>query len=182
MLKVRDAATEELSQIMKIYEYAQDYMIRNGNPTQWGHSYPDAVLIRSDIEKRLCKVVYDAQGIHGAFVLLKDGEPNYEHIEGGQWLNNDPYLTIHRVAGDGQVHGIFSAIVEYCSCISGNIRIDTHADNLTMQRCIEKNGFTRCGVIYVEDGTPRFAYQRTEKKSTKSLPIGVSDFKTASRR
>ena len=182
MLKVRDAATEELSQIMKIYEYAQDYMIRNGNPTQWGHSYPDAAMIRSDIEKRLCKVVYDAQGIHGVFTMLKDGEPNYDHIEGGQWLNNDPYLTIHRVAGDGQVHGIFSAIVEYCSRISGNIRIDTHADNLTMQKCIEKNGFTRCGVIYVEDGTPRFAYQRAEKKSTKPLPIGVSDFKTASGR
>lgn len=29
-----------------------------------------------------------------------------------------------------------------------------------MQHLFEKNGFERCGVIYVENGTPRFAYQR----------------------
>ncbi len=161
MLKIRDAAMEELAQIMKIYACAQEYMIKNGNPTQWGHSYPSAALVRSDIEKKICKVVYDEQGVHGVFALLADGEPDYDNIE-GQWLNNDPYLTIHRVAGDGQVHGVFRCIVEFCSRISGNIRIDTHADNLTMQKLIEKNGFTRCGVIYVEDGSPRFAYQRVE--------------------
>ena len=163
MLKVRDAATEELAQIMKIYECAQEYMIGTGNPTQWGHSYPSTELIRSDIEKKNCKVLCDEQGIRGVFALIEDGEPNYEHIEGGQWLNDDPYLTIHRVAGDGQVHGIFRCIVDYCSRISPNIRIDTHADNLTMQKLIEKNGFTRCGVIHVEDGSPRFADQRVEK-------------------
>ena len=25
---------------------------------------------------------------------------------------------------------------------------------------LEKNGFTRCGVIHVRDGSPRFAYQK----------------------
>jgi hypothetical protein len=29
-----------------------------------------------------------------------------------------------------------------------------------MQRVFEKNGFQRCGIIHVEDGTPRIAYQR----------------------
>ncbi len=29
-----------------------------------------------------------------------------------------------------------------------------------MQKVFEKNGFKRCGIIYVEDGTPRIAYQR----------------------
>ena len=42
----------ELGEIRRIYEYAQDYMIRSGNPTQWGHFYPSADLIRSDIQKR----------------------------------------------------------------------------------------------------------------------------------
>ena len=45
--------------------------------------------------------------------------------------------------------------------ISSNIRVDTHADNKTMQRLIEKNGFTKCGTIYVKNGTARIAYQRT---------------------
>ena len=72
-------------------------------------------------------------------------------------LNEEPYLTIHRLAGDGQVHGLFSGALHYCK----NIRGDTHADNKTMQRLIEKNGFTKCGTIYAKNGTARIAYQRT---------------------
>ena len=37
MLNVRNAEIADLEQIMKIYRYAQDYMIESGNPTQWGH-------------------------------------------------------------------------------------------------------------------------------------------------
>ena len=43
---------KKVGEIRRIYEYAQDYMIRSGNPTQWGHFYPSADLIRSDIQKR----------------------------------------------------------------------------------------------------------------------------------
>ena len=41
-----------------------------------------------------------------------------------------------------------------------SLRADTHADNKIMQHLLEKNGFTRCGVIHVADGSPRFAYQK----------------------
>ena len=43
------------------------------------------------------------------------------------------------------------------------MRIDTHAENLPMQRALEKAGFTPCGMIYLiggrEDGDPRLAYE-----------------------
>lgn len=29
-----------------------------------------------------------------------------------------------------------------------------------MQHILEKNGFARCGIIHVADGTPRIAYQK----------------------
>ncbi len=161
MLNVRDAVIEDFDDIMKIYHFAQDFMIQNGNPTQWGHSYPDTSLVQSDIMQGLCKVVYDEKRIHGVFVLLTTPEPAYAKIEQGAWLNQDPYITIHRVAGDGTVHGIFRSIIEHCSALSGNIRIDTHADNKNMQRLIEKNGFTKCGIIHLEDGSARLAYQRS---------------------
>ncbi len=38
MLSLRNAAEADLGEIRRIYEYAQDYMIRSGNPTQWGRS------------------------------------------------------------------------------------------------------------------------------------------------
>ena len=41
-----------------------------------------------------------------------------------------------------------------------NIRIDTHEDNRIMQHLLDKYGFAKCGCIYVEDGTPRIAYQK----------------------
>ena len=99
MLNVRNAEIADLEQIMKIYRYAQDYMIESGNPTQWGHFYPDADLIKSDIDQNVCKLIYDENGIHGVFALFDGAEPTYKHIEGGNWLNEGPYLTIHRLAG-----------------------------------------------------------------------------------
>ena len=163
MLYLRNAAEADLEQIMKIYRYAQDFMIRSGNPGQWGHSYPAADLIKSDIAKGACRVIYDENGIHGVFALFEGAEPTYQYIEQGTWLNDAPYATIHRIAGDGQVHGLFQCVVAYCKGIYSNIRIDTHADNITMQRLIEKNGFRKCGIIYVRDGSPRLAYHWTER-------------------
>lgn len=32
-----------------------------------------------------------------------------------------------------------------------------------MQQVFEKNGFERCGIIYVEDGSPRIGYQRQKE-------------------
>lgn len=159
MLNIRNATEADLEQIMGIYRQAQDYMIQSGNPTQWGHRYPEEALIRSDIRQGVCRVLFDRDGIHGVFALFDGADPNYAHIEDGAWRNDGPYLTIHRVAGDGQVHGVFHCIAEYCKALSPNLRIDTHADNRTMQGLIQKNGFIRCGIVRMRDGSPRIAYQ-----------------------
>ena len=34
-----------------------------------------------------------------------------------------------------------------------------------MRHLLEKNGFKECGIIYVEDGTPRIAFQRYQKNA-----------------
>ncbi len=160
-MNVKNAEMADFEQIMKIYRYAQDYMIKSGNPTQWGHFYPDAELVKSDISQGVCKVICDQGEIHGVFALFEGAEPNYKYIENGNWLNEEPYITIHRLAGDGHVHGLFPCALNYCKNISSNIRVDTHADNQTMQKLIEKNGFIKCGTIYVKNGTARIAYHWT---------------------
>ena len=40
-----------------------------------------------------------------------------------------------------------------------HLRADTHADNIPMQSCLQKNGFAYCGVIYLANGDPRRAYE-----------------------
>ena len=93
------------------------------------------------------------------FAVFKGDEPTYEHIENGKWLNDDEYVTVHRIASDGRVHGIFRCSIQYLKEKHTNIRIDTHSDNIIMQSQIEKSGFEKCGTIYVADGSPRMAYQ-----------------------
>ena len=63
-------------------------------------------------------------------------------------------------AGDGEVHGIFEEIVSFCEKNIAHLRIDTHEDNKIMQHLIEKNGFVKCGIIHVADGSPRIAYEK----------------------
>ncbi|MBQ2666381.1 hypothetical protein [Methanobrevibacter sp.] len=157
-MKVRKATANDLDDIMEIYRIAQDFMIKNGNPNQWGHTYPSLELIKEDIESGICNIICDENDIiHGVFALVFGDEPTYENIENGEWLNDDEYVTIHRIAGDGKVGGIFNSAIEYCKNICNNIRIDTHESNNIMQKLIEKNGFQKCGIIYVRD-SPRIAY------------------------
>ena len=158
-MNIRKAQSDDLSEIMKIYGSAQDFMIESGNPNQWGHEYPSEDLIRDDIRYGTCHLVCCGDDPHGVFALFSGDEPTYSYIEDGGWLNDDEYITIHRIASDGEVHGILRCVISYCKGISDNIRIDTHHDNLIMQKQIEMNGFKRCGRIYVADGSPRIAYQ-----------------------
>lgn len=159
-MHIRKAVIDDLRDIMEIYHIAQEFMIESGNPNQWGHRYPSEDLIRDDIANGVCCLICDDDGgIHGVFALFSGDEPTYKYIEDGEWINDDGYVTIHRIAGDGKLHGLFDCAVNYCKSLSDNIRIDTHESNLIMQKLIERNGFRKCGRIYVADGSPRMAYQ-----------------------
>ena len=158
-MQIRKAIPDDLKAIMRIYAIAQDFMIETENPNQWGHSYPSEDLIKDDISNEVCYLICDDDGPHGVFALFSGQEPTYKYIENGKWLNDDAYVTVHRIASDGQVRGIFKCAIKYCKEMSNNIRIDTHKSNIIMRKQIEKNGFKKCGIIYVADGSPRIAYQ-----------------------
>lgn len=161
---IRRAEQRDLDWLPELYARARAYMRRGGNPTQWGEGYPSRGRLKEDLAAGQLYVV-ERQGRRcGAFVLAQGEEPTYARIEGGAWLRDGPYATIHRLAGDGTQRGIFRECLEFCRRRSPDLRADTHADNRTMQHLLEQNGFVRCGTIYVQDGTPRIAYQlaRTE--------------------
>lgn len=156
---IRKTELKDLEIVLNIYQGAQERMIKDGNPTQWGHFYPTREMILDDIEKRVGYVIESDGTIVGVFMVRSGEDPTYSYIEDGAWLNNEPYVTIHRIASDGKTHGTFKLASDFCKTLSNNVRVDTHRDNHIMQRCILSNGFMRCGIIYVDDGTPRIAYQ-----------------------
>lgn len=154
------AKEEDLPRIMEIYDIAKAYMRANGNPNQWNGAYPDPETLRTDIEKQRLYVYKKDGRIHGVFMLLLEEEPTYAYIEDGSWREETPYGTIHRLAGDGEVRGLFAKCVAFCEKKVPYLRADTHFDNHTMQHLLEKNGFERRGIIYLKNGDPRIAYQK----------------------
>lgn len=38
-----------------------------------------------------------------------------------------------------------------------------------MQKLLEKYGYIKCGIIHVEDGTPRIAYQKSAAEAADAL-------------
>lgn len=66
---VRPAKPDELGRILEIYAAARRYMAENGNPAQWGSSYPRRELLEEDLRRGQLYVVTEGDKIHGAFVL-----------------------------------------------------------------------------------------------------------------
>lgn len=155
--RIRPATQADLVNILDIYAHARRFMAENGNPTQWGQNHPAQHVLEEDIGLSRLYVVECGEGLCGVFMFEVGNDPTYTYIE-GSWRSDSPYGVIHRIAGVGG--GVFAAALEYCSGVIGHLRIDTHADNKPMQHVVEKAGFSKRGIIYVEDGTPRIAYDR----------------------
>ena len=135
------------------------YNLAAPKPLRWLQFLSE--LLEEDIDSnRLFLYVVNGQ-IEAVFAFILGADPTYAAIEDGQWLDDTlPYGTVHRLASAGKHKGVASAVLDWSMEHCQSLRADTHADNKIMQHLLEKNGFTRCGVIHVADGSPRFAYQK----------------------
>lgn len=160
-MKIRKTEKTDIERIMEIFSIAREFMKSTGNANQWINGYPQRELVLTEIDNGHCFVCTDSSNrVVATFCLIEGPDPTYSYIEDGNWPSDSPYYVIHRLASDGSVKGIASACIEWCSSVSSCLRADTHHDNKVMQHLLEKNGFVRCGIIYVANGTPRIAYQR----------------------
>ena len=169
---IRKSTIKDIDQIMDIYKIARDFMIKNGNPTQWGLNYPTKDLIIGDINKSISYVICENDKICGTFAFIIGEDPTYKEIKGA-WLDNSTYGTIHRIASNQISHKIFEAALEFCLTKIGHIRIDTHLDNKVMQKKILNNKFRECGIITIKRAmndtkefhkiNDRIAYERIDK-------------------
>ncbi|WP_367271634.1 GNAT family N-acetyltransferase [uncultured Eubacterium sp.] len=164
---IRPAQNQDLIEIQMIYAYARKFMAEHGNPTQWGSTTPREEVLKKDIEKQQLYVIEnDARDkILGVFALIIGEDPTYQRIEQGDWKDERLYGTLHRVASAPGAHGILERALDFAGQKIAHLRIDTHADNKVMQHLILKNGFEKCGIIYTDNGSPRFAYEKTGEKN-----------------
>lgn len=156
---IRRAMACDLDKIMPVYEYARKKMAEGGNPNQWIDGYPSVDVISDDIARGNSYIIEEEGVIAGVFTFIIGEDPTYNIIE-GQWLNDNEYGTIHRIASAPGASGIADICLEYCLKQVSDIRIDTHTDNAPMLGWIRSRGFEYCGIIYCHNGSPRLAFQK----------------------
>lgn len=159
---------KDMEQVMDIIQMAQRDL-KKKEVNQWQNGYPNADIIRRDIENGESFVADTGTAVIGTAVLSLREELTYRNIYEGRWKTGEKreYVVIHRIAvhddyrGQG-IAGQFLACAERMAKENGrvSIRIDTHPDNLVMQKWIKKNGFSYCGRIFLADGALRFAYEK----------------------
>ena len=166
-MELRKSTLKDIDRIMDIIKQSQNYFKEN-NIDQWQNNYPNEEIIKEDISNGESYVLLNNNKIVGTTVISFNRERTYDKIYEGKWLTNDKYANIHRIALDNEYkgQGLSGEILKYvedCCKERGihSIKGDTHEDNLSMQKFFEKNGFKYCGVIYLEDGDKRVAFEKT---------------------
>lgn len=105
-MEIRLATEEDIPRMQEIFRHARQFMADKGNPNQWTEGYPAEELIREDIAHGDCFVCLSEGRTVATFVLRSGVDPTYTVIYDGQWPDNRPYATIHRIASSGDRHGI----------------------------------------------------------------------------
>ena len=159
---------DDLYKLMDIYDLARVRMVNEGNLTQWDNREVFKTEIIDYINKKILYKVIENDEIVGYFAYIYDIEHAYDVID-GKWLNQDKYITIHKIASKYNNKGIGGFIIKYVidRCKNEgiyNIKIDTHKNNLSMNKFLTNKGFINCGVIsltldFNDEYSLRNAYQ-----------------------
>ena len=165
---IRHANKTDLIDIMVIIENAKIYMKEN-KINQWSENYPNEDVFLADLkENRLYVADIDGKVI-GMAVLVLDGDADYKNID-GKWLSDGEYGVIHRIAvnPDYKSQNVAKNLLDFFEnklkeLNYDSIRVDTHKDNKSMLRFIEKNGFQKCGIVYIRKTDERIAFEKLLK-------------------
>ncbi len=158
---IRKTTPADLTAIAEIYENAKCFMRESGNPTQWNDK-PNIDTAREDMERGVGYVAEEDGEVLAVFMFSVGEDETYVEIYDGKWLNSEPYAVIHRIAVKEQGRGLIGYCIDECFKICPNLKIDTHRNNIPMQKALTKRGFEYCGIIYLENGEERLAYQKTK--------------------
>ena len=156
---VRPSRPSDLPALQQLFACARRFMAQSGNPTQWVNGYPADDILLADIQAHASHIVERDGQVVATFALRTGADPTYAVIYDGAWPSSGPYATIHRVASNGEVHGIMQLVLRYAMRRHHTLRIDTHRDNHPMRHLILKAGFRYCGIIHTATGGERLAYQ-----------------------
>ena len=161
-MHIRKTELKDLAKIGEIYLKAKEFMRLNGNPNQWKGDYPNAFDAEEDVKNGIGYVCENDGEIVGVFAFKIGIEPTYNTIYEGAWQNDLPYAFMHRIAVSSHGKGVVDFCIDHCFKLCHNLKIDTHRDNIPMQKVLKRNGFEYCGIIYLANGDERLAFHKTK--------------------
>lgn len=171
-MQVQHATLNNINELIDIYYIAVQHMSDEGNTTQWRNKEEFITDVTNYIKGNNFYILKDENEIFGFFAYIKTKDIIYDEIR-GKWLNDEPYVVIHKIASKYHGKGIAAKILEYVEAETKkegiyNIKIDTHEKNISMQNFLKKHGFINCGIIsykcnFNDLDTLRFAYQKILK-------------------
>jgi len=164
---IRPAKPEEFDAVWGVLQSGRQFMEEQGLPQWQTGCGPRESEIAARIEEGVAYVLVVDGTIAGFATLIPEPDGSPPPSEGAWAPCAGPYVAIHRVAIGAQCRGqgLAGGFMRDMALIAGalgyrDIRIDTHPNNVIMQKAIEKSGFIKCGVMEknVPQGT-RWAYQ-----------------------
>ena len=158
---IRKAKLDDVDIIMPMIEEGRKH-IQTYNIPQWINGYPSVQTIEDDINNERGYVLINNNEIVGYFVLI-EYDPCYDNIN-GKWNDNSRYVAVHRTVTKYFNMGLGTLMFDEIKKHYSHIRVDTHEGNISMNKCLLKNDFKYCGIIYLEDGSPRNAYEYSNKR------------------
>lgn len=178
-MDLEKAKTQDIPSILEIVEEAKEYF-RSQGINQWQDGYPNAASIAADIQNGYGFLLREKGDAVAYASISFDGEPTYTVIEEGQWRSEEKYAVIHRVCVKNRYkgQGVASCFLEKAKELCREkhihwIRMDTHKENQSMQKFLRKNGFELQGIIYLQNGDPRLAFDRyvSESRNAEFTPV-----------
>ena len=156
MYRVRNAQNEDIDIIIEMIEKGRRHIAEYGID-QWQDGYPNRDTVLDDVAKERGFLLMDDGYIIAYF--MKEGHDKCYDIIDGAWLDDSPYAVIHRSVTRDFNKGYGTILFDELKKRYPHIRIDTHEGNISMNRCLVKNGFQLCGIITLENGDKRNAYE-----------------------
>ena len=154
---IRIATSDDLPSIMEVIADAKQLLKESGSP-QWQDSdgYPNEQTFLNDISLNQLYVCInkDNNQVIGVVVISKIPDECYNKITNGQWLSNQPYYVIHRLAARKGFH-VGYELINYAKQKAkqdniSSVRADTMDINIPMRKLLSKCGFSHCGTIILE--------------------------------
>lgn len=161
---LRKATPSEAPIIWSILQQAIEQRRLDGSD-QWQDGYPNKQTVQDDLKNGYAYVYEINNEIAAYAAIIFDEDPAYNDIK-GQWLTNDDYVNIHRVATahnlkrQGVAIQLFKKIETLClEHDVYSIKIDTNFDNVPMLKIMDRLNYTYCGEVVI-GGALRKAFEK----------------------